>query len=1033
MRSLTYDKSSSARVSLLKVFAVVCLFVCVSHASLADKNPYIHQIWRTEDGLQNPVIRAVTQDRTGYLWLGTDDGLVQFDGVQFKSSELKQTSENVQRWLVATLWTRDDSIWSSSVNGGVIRVHQGVTHHYTVKNGLPHDYVLSLLEDSKGTLWVGTAGGVARFQSGRFVPLQPQPGLIVEAVRAIAEDKSGKIWIGTAKGLSSFDGEKFESFTTANLLVNDAIMALCADSKGVLWVGTGAGLTRVEHGIPKHFTVADGLLHNVVRSVYEDRSGQIWIGTQGGLQKYLNGHFETVPLRSMAEDFEGITFVYTVFEDREGNLWVGTNLGLNRLQTAKFASIRMEDGLPHNVATLVYETEPGTLWVGTYGGGLAILRSNTVENWPGRDGELTSDYILALHRDRENTLWIGTDGSGMSRYKEGVFTQFLGHDAPANTIRVIFEDSQTNLWVGHNLGVSRFLSNALVHEPNFPRNTTKAIIEDSDKNVWFASLSGLTQWRFGKFRAYKQADGLCSDRVNALFADSDGVLWIGTEAGLNRMQTVGEFTSFNTPDGPFRESILHILEDDYGYLWFSTRSGVYRADKKGLNDYAHGKVPEVHFAFYSRRDGMRRAQCNGIAQPAGWKLSDGRICFPTMQGIVLFNPKDISVNKLPPPVVIEEMIVDGTSVTNKTNIRLTPGSKQVEFRYSALSFQAPEKVRFRYWLEGADTVWEDADTKRVARFLHLAPGDYKFHVKACNNDGVWNETPATFAFTLSRHFYQSSLFFALCFAGILAGGTGIHFMRVRNHRQRERELAMLVDQRTAKLQEMIKSMESYNYSIAHDLRAPIRAIRGFTQALVEDYKPNLDETGCEYAERIEDAVERMDQLIQDLLIYGQLSHKDIPLEQVKLDAVFNRILENFTSEFEARQAKIDVKHPLGSVWANNTILHQIFSNLVGNALKFVDANTIPQINIWTEERGSSIRIYVQDNGIGIKPEYHERIFRIFERLHSVEVFPGTGIGLAIVQKGAERMNGKAGVESTFGKGSCFWIELARRGEPEKPY
>lgn len=1016
----------------MPLLIVVWSLLQLASASAAAPNPYIHQIWRTEDGLQNPVIRAVVQDRTGYLWLGTDDGLVHFDGVQFKSYEEKRTTENVQRWLIAISVTHDNSIWSSSVNGGLIRVHEGVVRQYTVTNGLPHNHVLALLEDSKKTLWAGTAGGLARFESDKFIPIGAQPGLIVEAVRALAEDKSGKLWIGTAKGLCSFDGTRYETFTREHL-VNNSVMALCADSKGVLWIGTGAGLTRVENGVSKHFTIANGLLHDIIRSIYEDRSGQIWIGTQGGLQKFVNGQFETVTIRSVTEDFEGITFVYTIFEDREGNLWVGTNIGLNRLQATKFTSLGKEEGLPHNVATLVHESEPGTLWVGTYGGGLAMVRSNTVETWSAREGGLTSNYILALHRDRGNSLWIGTDGNGINRYKDGVFTQFLGKDIAANTVRVIFEDSQTNLWVGHNAGVSRFKNNSLVQETNLPRNTVKAIIEDRQTNVWVASRSGLTRWWFGNMKTYKESDGLCSDRINAVFEDKEGILWVGTDTGLNRMQTLGEFTSFATSNGLFRENILHILEDDFGYLWFSTRNGVYRASKKELNDFARGTIVEVNFVSFGRRDGMRRAQCNGIAQPAGWKLSDGRICFPTMQGIVLFNPKEISINKVPPPVVIEEMVVDGILVTNKARIQLSPGSKQVELRYSALSFQSPEKVRFRYWLEGADTKWEDAGTKRFARFLHLAPGDYTFHVKACNNDGIWSERPVSLTFTLSRHIYQSPVFYAGLFATVLAAGMSVHVIRVRNHKNREQELGLLVDERTAKLQEMIKSMESYNYSIAHDLRAPIRAIRGFTQALVEDYKPHLDELGCEYAVRIELAVERMDQLIQDLLVYGQLSHKEIPLEQVKLDSVIVRILENASNEVATRQAKIDVRNPLGSVWANETILQQILSNLLGNALKFVDEKTTPHVEIWAEERGAFIRIYVKDNGIGIKTEYHERIFRIFERLHSVEVFPGTGIGLAIVQKGAERMGGKAGVESTFGQGSRFWIELARRGETKNPY
>ncbi|MFN7140036.1 MAG: two-component regulator propeller domain-containing protein, partial [Limisphaerales bacterium] len=513
------------------VVVLLCLFLISSLQATAGD--YLHKIWRAEDGLPNPVIRAVKQCTTGYLWLGTDEGLVRFDGVQFRSFEQKQSSERIERWLVGLTETEDGSIWCSSANRGLIRVRDGKTERYGTAQGLPRDYVLTLLEDSRKTLWAGTAGGLAKFDGEKFVPYTNQPGLIVEAVRALAEDRSGKLWIGTATGLSSFDGKRFESFTSENLLVNNSIMALCADSKGVLWVGTGAGLTRVQNGQPTHFTMADGLVHNVIRAIYEDRSGQVWIGTQGGLQKVTDGGFETVPLRNTSEDFEGITFVYTIFEDREGNLWVGTTLGLNRLQPARFRSFSREEGLPHTVATLVFEMNPGELWVGTYGGGLAILRENTVqETWSAQDGGLTSNFILALHKGRDGTLWIGTDGTGMNRYKDGVFTQFLGHDLPANTVRVIFEDSRKNIWVGHNLGVSRLENDVLVYDPTLPKTIAKAIIEDRRGDIWVASRGGLARWVDGNVTTYKY-NGLLSERINAVYEDADGIFWIGTEAGLN--------------------------------------------------------------------------------------------------------------------------------------------------------------------------------------------------------------------------------------------------------------------------------------------------------------------------------------------------------------------------------------------------------------------------------------------------------------------------------------------------------------------
>ncbi len=472
--------------------ALIFWFCCCTTFGQSTHFEYLHKIWRTEEGLPNPVIRSIIQSQNGYLWLGTDEGLTRFDGVQFKDFDKKISSEKIDRWVVALTQTRDGSLWTSSPNGGLLRLKDGRMTHFTTTNGLPNNYVLSAMEDSRGNLWVGTASGLARFTNNAFISYTNQPGLIVEATRALAEDPSGRIWIGTATGLSCLNEGKFSSYTTNNLLVNNSVMSLCAARDGVLWIGTGNGLTRVVNGVPQHFLLNDGLAHTIIRAVYEDRAGQIWIGTQGGLQQFVDGKIVNVPFRSLTEDFEGVMFVYSICEDREGNLWIGTNLGLNRLQPPKFKSITRDEGLPHNLATLVYEDDSKTLWIGTYGGGLCSVKNDKIKTWAARHHGLTSNYILALAHDHFDTLWIGTDGAGLNRVVDNVFTQFSSSDPAANTIRVIYPDSRGNLWLGHNSGVSRFTNDLLYLEKNLPRSTVKAIIEDRHTNMWFAAKSGLT-------------------------------------------------------------------------------------------------------------------------------------------------------------------------------------------------------------------------------------------------------------------------------------------------------------------------------------------------------------------------------------------------------------------------------------------------------------------------------------------------------------------------------------------------------------
>lgn len=987
--------------------------------------PYLHQIWRTEDGLPSPSVRAIRQSHDGYLWLGADEGIATFDGVRFREMEPRSGSDRPDRWLVALEESRDGSIWTSSINGGLTRVKNGKITRYTTAEGLLHNYILSLREDRNGNLWVGTAKGLCRFRDGKFESYTNHPGLPVEAVRCILEDRQGDLWFGTTRGLSRLHSDEFTLFTREDLLVNDAVMTLMEDKRGDLWIGTSQGLTHLAQGQPRHYRTRDGLAHGTVRALLEDKAGNIWVGSQGRLQIIRDGKFEEVRLREETlPDFEGISFVYALCEDHEGDIWVGSSLGLSRLKPQKFKAYAKQEGLTHNLATLVQADREGTVWVGTYGGGICRLYGGNKMLVYNTSNGLSSDFVLAFFEDRQRNIWFGTDGGGLNRLANGQLTHFkVEGDMPANTMRVIHEDRDGTLWIGSNSGAFRFKDGVFTKEEKIPRSTIRAIIEDRDGNLWFATKNGLAKWKNKLQRVYHTREGFPSESIATVFEDSDGQIWAATDAGgVHRLNSDGRFSP--SPSG-FDERVMHIIEDDAGTFWLATRNGIFGARKQQLNEAVSRKDVRVDFVFYGRKDGMRRAQCNGIAQPAGTKTADGQIWFPTMHGAVAFDPARLANNKVPPPVVIEGMSVDGRMVELDKTLDFAPGRGQVEIHYTALSFQMPDLVRFEYKLEGFDSRWEDAGNRRVARYASLPPGDYRFVVRACNNDGVWNETGVAVKFSLQRHFYQTYAFYSLCFVGLAGAGLGLHRLRILKMKQREVELEALVERRTDRLKELVKSMESFNYSIAHDLRAPMRSIRGLTEALVQDYKPSFDEIGLDYAKRIEQSVIRMDRLIEDLLTYGQISHKDVPLEHVNVAIVIEKVLQLIGAEIEARKAIVLTRQPLPTLSANTIVLEQVFLNLIGNALKFIAPGTVPQIEIWAEDKGPVVRLCVRDNGIGIKPEHQERIFRIFERLHNGQTYPGTGIGLAIVHRGVERLGGKVGVESEPDKGSCFWLELPK--------
>ncbi|MBA4148517.1 MAG: hypothetical protein H0X66_10425 [Verrucomicrobia bacterium] len=991
-----------------------------------DEAEYLHQIWRAEDGLRSPMVKAILQSRSGYLWFCTDESFVRFDGVRFQEIEIKTTAERTDRWFTGLAEAHDGSIWASSLNGGVVRFQGDTLSHYDMSHGLLTNYVLSIFHDSKSNLWVGTALGLNRFENGRFISYTNEPGLVVEAVRAITEDSKGNLWIGTAKGLVAMRDGLFQTFTTDDLLIFDGVLSLFEDRQGRLWVGTTVGLTCLVDGRPMHYTTDEGLAHNTIRAIFQDRFGNIWIGSQGGLQKYNNGIFSIVRVAdSTSVDFDGISFVYALNEDHEGNLWVGNNLGLNRLKIQKIKTLTKNDGLPHNLITSVLEDRDHNLWIATYGGGLSRLASGRITVFT-TDHGLPNNHLLGLWQTKDGAIWVGSDQKGVTRIKDGVFTTYTDgntKERPSeNTVRAIFEDSEGTLWLGRNSGMVRLHNGQIIDSPLYPDGNIKKIIEARDGTLWIASTQGLTSLRKNQSVLYTRKNGLPSDLINTVFEDSEGYLWVATESGgIHRKTNQG----FSPSPPSLTERILHITEDQSGNLWLSTRNGIFTLSKKQLNSFVSGEQASVEVVSYGRRDGMKRAQCNGIANPAGWNTHDGRIWFPTMYGLVVFDPKTIFNNDAPPPLLMQDISVDGKPFPVQSEFHLPPGEGQIEFHYAALSFQAMERVYYQYILEGFETNWVDAGSRRIARYTNLRPGQYRFRVKASNNDGVWNEAALTTTFSLAPHFYQTKGFYAACVLATVLFGMGINAIRIRQMQRRELQLSQLVEHRTAKLEEALRSMERFNYSIAHDLRAPLRAVRGFTQAICEDYNQAFDATGKEYCKRIEGSIERMDQLIDDLLTYGRLTHTEIHLGWVDSESVFRKVICDFQCIIQEKNARIDASLPLPKVWANSTLLEQIFSNLIGNALKFVSPNESPELKVWAESKPHGTRIYVKDNGIGVASEHQERIFRVFERLHRNEAYPGTGIGLAIVEKAAERMEGRVGVISELGKGSCFWIDLPR--------
>ncbi|HXL20968.1 MAG TPA: two-component regulator propeller domain-containing protein [Candidatus Dormibacteraeota bacterium] len=787
---------------------------------------YVHDVWQTADGLPQNAVQALAQTMDGYLWIGTQEGLVRFDGLHFQVFDRKTTPELSSNDIRALCVTQDGSLWIGTFLGDLVRLKDGKFTAYAPKHELGGNAVSAIYEDRETNLWVGTrGGGLYRFKNGRFDAYKTQDGLINNSVSSIVEDRSGTFWIGTDGGLSILRGGVFASLPMMEGLSHEIVWTVYQDREGAVWIGTdGAGLERYQDGKLTAYTIKDGLPSNSVHTVYKDKQGNLWVGTAGGLSCFHKGRFENYAVKDGLSD----NAVGPLFEDPEGSLWVGTaNGGLNRLSKGRFATHGTLDGLSAPVVWSVAEDAAGYIWAGTDGGGLNRFSNGRFTAFTTKQG-LSGNTIGALYPAKDGSLWVSTN-AGLDRLKDGKITTYTAKQglparressglAPSVLVKAIAEDNQGDLWFGTDGG-----GLCIFKDGKFTTYTTKDGLASNvvlwltprrAGGMWIGTTKGLNKRENGVFSTFNSGNGLANDAVMTMYEDTEGVLWIGTEGGLSRLKQ-GKLTAYTSHDGLFDDLTFQILEDDHGNLWMSCNKGVYRVAKKELNAFADGLLRAVTSVSYGVADGMKSKECDGGVQPAGWKSRDGKLWFPTIQGLVAVNPNEMGANTHIPPVLIEKISSGRVAIEHPTEVRLEPGQGNLQFQFTAPSFVAPGKIQFRYQLQGFDADWVDAGTRRIAYYTNIPPGSYHFRVTASNNDSVWNPTSASVGVYLAPYFHQTLLFYALCVLAFVAATTAVYRFRVSDLKARERDLAKRIDERTAELQLEIAERKKVEWALRH--------------------------------------------------------------------------------------------------------------------------------------------------------------------------------------------------------------------------
>lgn len=794
---------------------------------------YIHDVWRSKDGLPQDTVQAIAQTRDGYLWLGTLEGLARFDGVRFTTFDTGNTPELRHNVILALCEGEGADLWIGTYGGGLYRHRAGVFSRTSMADGLPSDHVRAVHRSPSGALWVGTTGGLAKLEGGQLTAFTTKDGLPSDRVMSILEDHEGSLWVGTSGGgVARRKDGVFTRIGAEQGLSSNFVWSIHEDRDRAIWISTeGGGLNRYKDGALRAWKREDGLPSERVMPVLEDRHKNLWIGTDAGLSRLTGAGLSTLSaktgfakdnVRALFEDVEGSLWIgasdgglnrfrdrrvsvltardglaassiRTVYEGRDGSVWIGTDGGgLNRLKDGQLTVLTTNDGLAHNDVWSILEDSSGELWVGSAGGGLSRLRGGRPFATLTAQGGLSSDAVSAIYQDRKGRIWIGTQGGGVDRFHDGrVERGALGPALAGALVSVIHEDRAGDLWVG-------------------------------------TSGSGLFRWRDGGVTRFTTAEGLGSDLVLSLHEDAAGALWIATSGGgISRVKD-DSVATFRERDGLYDDLAYQILEDDRGYLWMSCNRGIYRVKKSDLEDFAAGRLRAFASQAYGTADGLSSNECNGRVQPAGVRTRDGRLWFPTMDGLVIIDPEKLASNTRPPPVLIEEVLVDKHPIAADATV--PPGRKDIEIRYTALSFAAPSRVLFKYMLEGFDEEWVQAGARRVAYYTNLPPGDYRFRVIACNEDAVWNEEGAAVAFALAPHFYQRPWFFGACALLLALSGFGGHRLRVRRLKEREAELVRLVAARTGELETALSSLKEKDERIGADLAEA----REFQQRMLPD-------------------------------------------------------------------------------------------------------------------------------------------------------------------------------------------------------
>lgn len=764
---------------------------------------YAHTAWRVRDGVFSGAVVTVAQTASGYIWIGTVNGLVQFDGVRFVAWKSAKEGQSLLRPRVtALLGTRDGSLWIGR-SGGLSRLKDGDLFNFPRTSGIS-----KIIEDQSGTIWVTryaqTDGGgpLCRVDGQTLQCFGKTDGIPVEYGIGLSVDSLGNLWIGSHALCQWKPGEVARTYFQKELSHTEAgVLDLAAGPDGSMWAalqGTGRDL-GVRHFVRGAWTSYEvGDFHGALvyaQALFLDRENALWVGTLNeGLYRIHDGMAE----RYRSADGLSSDAVNGIYEDREGNIWVATDEGVDVFRDLPVATFAVREGLSAGNVASVLAARDGSTWVGNQGA-LDVIRDGKVSSIRTNHG-LPGQVVNALLEDQSGRIWAGVDQQ-LVIYEHGKFSPISPADlnlmnGPAGGVFAMTADVEQNIWVMdfsmRERKLFRLEGRTVREEVPLPGLRSPALLASDRKDgIWIGGRNQIARYRRGQLDTWVLPHDDDTFSIRDMLVDAEDSVWVATNKGLFGWKD-GTLKTLTAGNGLPCDSIFSLLEDNRDSLWLYMSCGLVRVAKSELSKWWEQPAGQVAVRVFDAFDGVR---AGGVQNsPRASKSTDGRLWFGSEASVQVVDPDHLYENTIQPPVHIEGVVADRKDYPLGGKLHLPALTRDLEIDYTALSFVIPQRVRFRYKLEGRDVEWQDVGDRRHAFYTNLPPGDYRFRVMACNNSGVWNEIGATLEFNIAPAWYQTNWFWLLCIVSGLFLVWVVYNLRVR---QIARAISVRFDERLA--------------------------------------------------------------------------------------------------------------------------------------------------------------------------------------------------------------------------------------------